>query len=54
MFGILDPYLTLFTTAADYQQWGLDPLDVAKRCVSSRVSYRRSRNPTLRKADARQ
>ena len=54
MFGVLDPYLTLFTTAADYQQWGLDPLDVAKRCVSSRVSYRRSRNPILRKADARQ
>lgn len=50
MFGTLDPFLTLFTTPADYIKWGYtDVLNLAKKCVESRVSYKRSRNPVVRR-----
>lgn len=52
MYGTLDPYLTLFSTAADYISWGhSDVIDIARQCVKSRVSYKRSRNPILRRLE---
>lgn len=49
MFGTLDPFLTLFTTQDNYIELGYsDTLEIAKQCVNSRVSYKRSRNPILR------
>lgn len=49
LFGTLEPFLTLFTTSDDYIRLGYtDVTDIAKQCVISRVSYKRSRNPILR------
>lgn len=49
MFGTLEPYLTLFTTSDDYIRMGYaDVAALAKQCVESRVSYKRSRNPIIR------
>lgn len=49
MFGTLDPFLTLFMPADQYQSLGYNTLDIAKACVKSRVSYKQSRNPILRR-----
>ena len=49
MFGTLEPFLTLFATPDDYIKFGYsNTLDLAKACVNSRVSYKRSRNPVMR------
>jgi hypothetical protein len=51
MFGSLDRYLTLFTTPAEYAELGVvdDPVELARKCVCSRVSYKQTRNPILRR-----
>lgn len=49
LFGTLDPYLTLFMPAEDYAKRGFDVVDLAKKCVMSRVSYKQSRSPILRR-----
>ena len=50
LFGSLDPFLTLFTTPHDYIKYGyLDIEGIAKQCVTSRVSYKLSRNPVIRR-----
>ena len=50
LFGMLDPFLTLFSTAEDYRLFGYtDSAELAKKCVLSRVSYKQSRNPIIRK-----
>lgn len=50
MFGNLDPYLTLFTTPEDYKGFGYDDVvQLAVSCVKSRISFRSSRNPVLRR-----
>lgn len=50
MFGTLDPFLTLFTTPEDYAQYGYtNAEELARCCVRSRVSYKQSRNPILRR-----
>lgn len=50
LFGTLDPFLTLFSTPGDYRLFGYaDPTELAKKCVLSRVSYKQSRNPIIRK-----
>lgn len=51
MFGSLDRYLTLFTTPAEYAELGVidDPVELARMCVRSRVSYKQTRNPILRR-----
>lgn len=49
MFGTLDPFLTLFMPADQYESLGYNTLDIAKACVKSRVSYKQSRNPILRR-----
>lgn len=48
--GSLDPFLTLFTTPDEYIQLGYsDILGMAKQCVISRVRYKQTRNPILRR-----
>lgn len=50
IFGDLDPYLTLFTTPDTYIKYGhTDTVGIARCCVESRISYKRSRNPILRR-----
>lgn len=49
MFGTLDPFLTLFMPASDYQRYGYDILETAKACVNSRISFKQSRSPILRR-----
>ena len=50
MYGTLDPFLTLFTNPHDYEELGYnDPVYLAKSCVQSRVSYKKSRNPVMRR-----
>ena len=50
MYGTLDPFLTLFTSVEGYADLGYtDPIELSKKCVASRISYKRSRNPVLRR-----
>ena len=46
--GSLPEFLTLFMPASMYKKEGYgNALDIAKKCVSARVSYLRTRNPRL-------
>lgn len=49
IFGTLDPFLTLFMPASDYADRGYDVVELARKCVLSRVSYKQSRSPILRR-----
>lgn len=50
LFGELDPYITLFMSPDSYIERGYkDLIDMAKCCVKSRIDYKRSRNPILRR-----
>lgn len=52
LYGALDPYLTLFMPAEEYIKRGYDAVDLARRCVMSRVAYKQSRSPILRRINA--
>lgn len=46
--GSLPEFMTLFMPASMYTKEGYgNPIDIAKKCVSARVSYLRTRNPRL-------
>lgn len=50
LYGSLDPFLTLFTTPDDYIRLGYtDIIGIARQCVLSRVNYKQTRNPVLRR-----
>lgn len=50
IYGTLNPFLTLFTCTDDYVRYGYGDLEnLARECVKSRVSYKRTRNPILRR-----
>ena len=50
MYGELTPYLTLFMTPTSYIERGYkDVEELAKKCVLSRVLYKQSRNPVIRR-----
>ena len=50
MYGTLLPYLTLFMPPEEYIRRGYkDTLNIAKQCVASRVSFKQSRNPVLKR-----
>lgn len=50
MYGTLLPYLTLFMPSDMYCARGYtDVVGMARQCVESRVSFKRSRNPILRR-----
>lgn len=50
MYGTLNPYLTLFMPASDYVELGhTDVVEIARSCVKSRVSYKLSRNPIIKR-----
>lgn len=50
MYGTLNPFLTLFMPIEGYVKFGYnDPVYLARECVNSRVSFKRSRNPILRR-----
>ncbi len=53
MFGTLNPFLTLFMPRSDYIRLGYtDVEDIARQCVTARVSYKQSRNPVIRRLTA--
>ena len=50
MYGKLSEFLTLFAPADEYIQMGYKNVaEIAKQCVKSRVEYKQSRNPVLRR-----
>lgn len=50
MNGTLDPFLTLFMDKDSYIQRGYSNVEsIARSCVESRVSYKQSRNPMIRR-----
>lgn len=50
MYGTLKPFLTLFMPLEKYIERGYtDTTAIAKQCVLSRVSFKQSRNPILRR-----
>ena len=50
MFGTLKPFLTLFMPPSEYTKRGYkDTVEIVKQCVESRISYKQSRNPILRR-----
>lgn len=50
IYGTFDAFLTLFMPADEYICRGYgDVEDIARRCVKSRVSYKQSRNPVIRR-----
>lgn len=49
LYGALDPFITLFMPASEYKNLGYDPIDLARQCVLSRVAYKQSRNPILKR-----
>lgn len=52
LFGSLDPFLTLFMPAEDYTRRGYkDTENLARQCVVSRVRYKVTRNPIIRRLD---
>lgn len=53
MLGTLDPFLTLFMPANDYAKYGYkDSVGLARAAVLSRVSYKTTRNPILRRIES--
>jgi hypothetical protein len=52
LFGKLEPFLTLCMTSAEYAELGYkDAITLAKQCVVSRVNYKISRNPIVRRLE---
>lgn len=52
LFGSLDPFLTLFMPFNRYIERGYtDTTEIAKQCVISRVRYKQTRNPILRRIE---
>jgi len=50
MYGTLDPFLTLFMPPEQYVARGFnDVLSISKQCVQSRISFKQSRNPVLKR-----
>ena len=50
MVGSLDPFLTLFMPFSKYIERGYnDTLGIVKQCVMSRINYKRTRSPILRR-----
>lgn len=49
IFGTLDPFLTLFMPISEYTSRGYNAVDLARQCVMSRVAYKQSRSPILRR-----
>ena len=53
IFGELDPFMILFTSASEYKRMGYpDVADYGRQCVLARVNYKRSRNPILRQVSS--
>lgn len=51
--GGLDPFLTLFMPFTKYIERGYkDTLSIVKLCVNSRIHYKQTRNPILRRIEA--
>lgn len=49
LYGELQPFLTLVMPAEEYIKRGYNPVDIARQCVMSRVAFKQSRNPIIRR-----
>ena len=53
MLGTLEPFLTLFMPDYKYAERGYkDTLSIVKQCVTSRIHYKQSRSPILRRIES--
>ena len=48
MRGSLKPFLTLYDSPEYYEAHGYDSLEVGRKCVEARQSFKQTRNPVLR------
>lgn len=48
MRGTLEPFVTLYAPPSYYEAYKYDPIEIGRKCVESRVSFKRSRNPILK------
>lgn len=51
MRGTLESFLTLYAPCSYYEGYKYDPIEIGKKCISSRISFKRSRNPVLKMID---
>lgn len=49
LYGELLPFLSLVMPAEEYIKRGYDPVEIARQCVISRVAFKQSRNPVIRR-----
>lgn len=49
LYGELQPFLTLVMPADEYIKRGYNPIEIARQCVLSRVAFKQSRNPIIRR-----
>lgn len=49
LYGELMPFLTLVMPAEEYVKRGYNPIEIARQCVISRVAFKQSRNPVIRR-----
>ena len=49
LYGELLPFLTLVMPAEEYVKRGYNPVEIARQCVISRVAFKQSRNPVIRR-----
>jgi len=53
IFGSLDPYLTLFMPSDEYIEYGYpNTHEIVIQCLKSRVSFKQTRNPVIRRLTA--
>lgn len=48
MRGTFLPFLTLYNTPEYYESLGYDPVDIGRKCVIARQSFKYTRNPIIR------
>ena len=48
MRGDLSPFITLYNNPDYYQNLGYDPIEIGKKCIIARRSWKRSRNPIIK------
>ena len=51
MRGELGPFLTLYSNPEYYESYDYDPIEIGKKCIDSRVKFKRSRNPIFKMLD---
>lgn len=48
MRGSLESFITLYAPPSYYEEHKYDPIEIGKKCIQSRISFKRTRNPILK------